>query len=270
MTKTVFITGASSGIGRETVNYFMEKGWQVIAAMRRPELETEFKNNAKLLLVSCDVTDEQSIQQAVQKGISQFKHIDVLVNNAGYYLFGPLEEVGAEQVKQQLDTNLLGVINMTKACLPYFRKQRSGRIINISSIAGRTSLPMQSVYHATKWGIEGLTESLHYELKPFGIKLKLIEPGVIRTDFYERSMQSTALQGDYERQGKTVKGNVAANGEKGSSPRGVAAVVFKAATDNRRKLRYSVGKNRQLIQLRNILPLPVYQSLVGRIMMQRA
>ncbi|WP_086348969.1 SDR family oxidoreductase [Candidatus Enterococcus clewellii] len=270
MTQTVFITGASSGIGREAVYYFIERGWQVIAGMRKPELATELKNHERLLLVRCDVTDEYSIKQAVQQGIAKFKQINVLVNNAGYYLFGPLEEASDKQIKQQLDTNLLGVINMTKECIPHFRKQWSGRIINISSIAGRTSLPMQSVYHATKWGIEGLTESLQYELKPFNIKMKLIEPGVIRTDFYERSMQTTALKGEYERQGKTIKANVVANGEKGSLPKGVAEVIFKAATDRRRKLRYTVGKSRQLIHLRSLMPLPMYQSLVGRIMLQRS
>lgn len=268
MTQTVFITGASSGIGREAVKYFVEKGWQVIAAMRRPENEAELKDNEKLLLVSCDVTDNQSIKRAIKKGIERFKQIDVLVNNAGYYLFGPLEEASPEQIEQQINTNLLGVISMTNACIPYFREQQSGRIINISSIAGRTSLPLQSVYHATKWGIEGLSESLQYELKPFNIKMKLIEPGVIRTDFYDRSMQTTALQNDYEAYGNTVKKNVAANGEKGSSPREVAEVIFKAATDRRSKLRYTVGKSRQLIQVRKFLPLPLYQSLIGRIMTQ--
>ncbi|MBP1048230.1 SDR family oxidoreductase [Enterococcus sp. BWM-S5] len=269
MEKTVFITGASSGIGREAVKYFIEKEWQVIAAMRRPELETELKNHKKLLLVSCDVTNHESIEDALQRGIEQFKQIDVLVNNAGYYLFGPLEEASDEQVRQQIDTNLIGVISMTKALIPYFRGQQSGRIINISSIAGRTSLPLQSVYHATKWGIEGLTESLRYELRPFNIKLKLIEPGVIHTDFYERSMQTTALSDEYELYGKTVRDNVAANGANGSSPRGVAEVIFKAATDNSSKLRYTVGKSRQLIQLRQLLPLASYQFLVGKVMTQK-
>ncbi|WP_321386658.1 SDR family oxidoreductase [uncultured Enterococcus sp.] len=268
MSQTVFITGASSGIGRETVNYFVEKGWQVVAAMRKPEMETEWKDNEKLMLVRCDVTDEQSIKHAVEKSIERFKQIDILVNNAGYYLFGPLEEASAEQVELQIETNLLGVIRMTNACIPYFREQRSGRIINISSIAGRTSLPLQSVYHATKWGIEGLAESLQYELSPFNIKMKLIEPGVIQTDFYERSMQTTALKEEYEAYGNIVKNNVAANGAKGSAPRAVAEVIFKAATDRRNKLRYTVGKSRQLIQVRKFLPLPIYQFIVGKIMTQ--
>ena len=128
--KTVLITGASSGIGRETAKLFQQKGWNVIATMRKPEIEDELNKLSNVELLYCDVTDNNSMKEAIDKGIRRFGAIDVLVNNAGYYTVGPLEAATAEQIKRQIDTNLLGVINMTKAILPHFRERQAGVIIN--------------------------------------------------------------------------------------------------------------------------------------------
>ncbi|MCL2318378.1 MAG: SDR family oxidoreductase, partial [Methanomassiliicoccaceae archaeon] len=182
--KTVMITGSSSGIGKETARIFQKKGWNVIATMRDPNAEEELHTLENVKVVKCDVTDLDSISSAVKEGIAAFGKIDVLVNNAGYYAIGPFEAATHEQIEKQFDTNLLGVINMTKEVLPYLREQRSGTIVNVSSIAGMVTFPLHSLYNSTKWGVEGFSEALRYELRPFNIRVKIIEPGVIKTDFY--------------------------------------------------------------------------------------
>ncbi|WP_234122445.1 SDR family oxidoreductase [Clostridium hydrogenum] len=263
--KTVFITGTSSGIGRETAKLFSNNGWNVIATMRKPEIETELNKNKNIKILRCDVKETESIKQAIKEGIDYFGKIDVLINNAGFYTIGALEAATEEQIRNQLDTNLFGLINTTKEMLPYFRKQKSGIIINISSIAGRTAVPLQTLYHATKWGVEGFSESLQYELSPFNIKIKIIEPGVIKTDFYGRSM--TVMENndldDYKAYSQKVVSNLVTNGNNGSNPLEVAETIFKAANSKSDKMRYPVGKSKNLIALNNILPDKVFHNLVS-------
>lgn len=263
--KTVFITGTSSGIGRETAKLFCNNGWNVIATMRRPENEVELNKKKNIKVLKCDVTDIESIKQAIKDGINCFGKIDVLVNNAGFYTIGVLEAATEEQICRQLDTNLLGLINTTKEILPHFRKQKSGVIINVSSIAGRTTVPLQSLYHATKWGVEGFSESLQYELLPFNIKVKIIEPGVIKTDFCGRSMtvmENESLS-DYEIYSRKVISNLIKNGNGGSDPLEVAEIIFKAANSKSDKMRYPVGKSKGFIALKNILPDNAFHNLVN-------
>jgi NADP-dependent 3-hydroxy acid dehydrogenase YdfG len=266
--KTVFITGASSGIGKETAKLFQKEGWNVIATMRNPQAEKELTKFDNVKIIPCDITCLDSIKTAIKEGIATFKRIDVLVNNAGYYAIGPLEAASQEQIKQQIDTNLLGLITTTKEIIPYFRNQKAGTIINISSIAGIISVPLQSLYHATKWGVEGFSEALQYELQPYNIRIKIIEPGVIKTDFYGRSMtvfQDKTLT-EYEAYSNKVINNLLANGGKGSFPVGVAKTIFKAATDNNKKLRYSTGKSREMIIIRKMLPFIFFASLIKNVM----
>ena len=267
--KTVFITGASSGIGREAAKLFQKKGWNVIATMRKPELEQELSTFCNVRVVRCDVTELESIKQAVEGAVKEFGGIDVLVNNAGYYTVGTLEEASSEQIKRQLDTNLLGLIETTKAVLPYFRKQRSGVIINLSSIAGIVSIPLQSLYHATKFAVEGFSESLQYELEPFRIRVKLIEPGTIKTEFCGRSMIVTedVSKGEYKEYKSRVIGNLVKSGNNGSRPEGVAKKIYQAATDGRKRMRYATGKMNKITVLKKIFPLRAYQRIV-KIMLQ--
>lgn len=266
--KTVFITGSSSGIGRETAKLFCKNGWNVIATMRKPEIETELNKMKNVKVLRCDVTDTKSINQAINEGVNYFGKIDLLINNAGFYTIGVLEAATDEQIRRQLDTNLFGLINTTKQILPHFRKQKSGMIINISSIAGRTTVPLQTLYHATKWGVEGFSESLQYELRPFNIKVKIIEPGVIKTDFYGRSMtvMDNKDLGDYKAYSQKVVSNLIKNGNNGSDPLEVAEMIFKAANSESNKMRYTVGKSKSMIALRNILPDKVFHNLVGAAM----
>jgi len=264
--KTVFITGASSGIGKETAKFFQKMGWNVVAAMRDPQAEDELTKFENVKLLACDVTNQDSIKNAVKEGAAFFNGIDVLVNNAGYYTLGPLEATSHEQIKRQIDTNLMGLIDVTKEVLPYFRKQKSGTIINISSIAGIISIPLQSLYHAAKWGVEGFSESLQYELKQFNIRVKIIEPGVIKTNFLGRSMtmvHDPALT-EYEPYSQKVIGNIFKEGEKGSDPGVVAKIIFKAATDGSSKLRYSAGYSKEIISLRKMMPYKLYALLIKR------
>ena len=169
--RTVFITGASAGIGRATARLFREKGWNVLAAMRAPEEAgpAGLEGVARLRL---DVTDGESIRRAVEEAVGRCGAMDVLVNNAGYGLVGPFEASTPEQVGRQLATNVTGVMDVTRAVLPHFRRRGGGTLINLASMSGRTAFPLYSVYHATKWAVEGFSESLQFELRPFGIAVR--------------------------------------------------------------------------------------------------
>ena len=182
MTPTILITGASSGIGRAAAKRFQSAGWQVIATMRTPQHERELNTLDRVLVERLDVLDLASIDSAVAAGLARFGRIDVLLNNAGYGAYGPLEATPIEKIRRQFDVNVLGVLATTKAVLPHMRAQGSGTVLNISSIGGKMTFPLGSLYHGTKFAVEGLSESLHYELLPLGIRVKVIEPGMVKTD----------------------------------------------------------------------------------------
>lgn len=257
MTKTVLITGASSGIGKATAQLFQQRGWQVAATMRSP---TDAGSLATLERVVCprlDVTDPSSIQQAVQATLEKFGTIDVVVNNAGYGLMGIFELATPEQIEQQFATNVFGVMNVIRAVLPHLRDRQQGIIINVSSIGGQVAFPLYSLYHSTKWALEGFSESLRYELEPFNIQVKLIEPGPIKTNFYGRSAV-LANQTDipaYHALIHRVMPIMERIGTSGSPPETVAAVIYQAATDRTHQLRYPAGGNAgALLGLRKLLP----------------
>lgn len=185
--KTVLITGTSSGIGQATALKFQQAGWNVIATMRDPAASNAFTSMDRVLTTRLDVTDSDSIESAVAQGLARFGRIDVLVNNAGYGAYGPLEAFSMDRIRRQFDTNVIGLLEVTKAVLPHMRANRSGTIVNISSIGGQMTFPLGTLYHGTKFAVEGLSEALHYELVPLGIHVRIIEPGMIRTDFGGRS-----------------------------------------------------------------------------------
>lgn len=243
--KTILITGASSGIGKATVELFSKQGWQVAATMRDPSKSQNLAKLPGVKLYPLDVTDLKSIDDCVQTVIKEFGTIDVLLNNAGYGAVGVFEAATAEQVQKQFDTNVFGVMNVTRAILPHFRKNRNGRILTVSSVGGRVTFPIYSLYHSTKWAVEGFMESLHYELRPFGIQTKLIEPGPIKTDFYGRSqdLHQDHVPDDYKHYFNVTYNNASQAGQNSEGPEVVAKKIFVAATDSSKKLRYPVGGN---------------------------
>lgn len=267
MAKTIFITGASSGIGKETAKYFIDKGWNVAATMRNPQAEKDLTESNTLKLFILDVTDPASIKKAIDTAINTFGKIDVLLNNAGYGMAGVMEYAGREAVQRQFDVNVFGVFDVTKQMLPHFRKNRSGRIINISSMGGRVTFPLFTYYHATKFALEGFSESLNYELNPLGIDIKLIEPGGVKTDFAGRSMNF--VDGDHadynEIQTKLRKALDDSDTASPTKPTDVARVIFHAATTNSRKMRYLVGKDaRLMMRMKRLLGTNLFQGMVKR------
>jgi NAD(P)-dependent dehydrogenase (short-subunit alcohol dehydrogenase family) len=243
MSKTILITGTSSGIGKVTAKYFQEKGWNVVATMRNPEKETELTQLDNVLLTRLDVQDSASIQNAVSEGIARFGKIDVLLNNAGYGAYGVLEATSIEKIKRQFDVNVIGVLETIKAILPHFRGNKAGIIINISSIGGKMTFPLGTLYHGSKFAIEGLSEALSFEMESIGVKIKIVEPGAIRTDFTGRSFDFSNDETFTEYQG--VVGKLFATmrpiEQNGSEPVVVAEVIYQAATDGTNQLRYTAG-----------------------------
>lgn len=266
MNKTVLITGTSSGIGKATVEYFSAMGWNVAATMRNPDKDVEFKFLKNVKVFRLDVLDENSIEIAIADSIKHFGRIDAVVNNAGYGAVGIFEAATPEQIKRQFETNVFGVMNVIRAILPHFRNNKNGHIINISSVGGIITFPIYSVYHGTKWAIEGFTESLSYELKPFNIKVKNIEPGAIKTDFYNRSQDLFKKEGltDYNIYESVTFKNTQLAGANAQGPEVVAKVVFKSANDDNFKLRYPVGSGAPLLFfLRRIIPLSWFKRMVS-------
>ena len=244
MTNTILITGASSGIGKVTAKLFHNKGWNVIATMRKPDAEKDLSVLDNVLVTRLDVTDEASIKAAVDAGLERFGKIYALLNNAGYGAWGPLEAFPLEGIRRQFDTNVIGLLATTKAVLPHMRAAKAGVIVNVSSIGGKMTFPLGTLYHGTKFAVEGISEALHYELEPTGIKMKIVEPGAIKTDFGGRSLDFANDDGIEEYQ-PIVQTMMAAmsqmGGENGSEPEVVAAVIWKAVTDGTTTLRYTAG-----------------------------
>ena len=243
MTKTILITGTSSGLGRATAKLFQAKGWNVVATMRAPEQETELTQLERTLVTRLDVQDTRSIHSAVDAGLARFGRIDALVNNAGYGAYGPLEATPLEKIRRQFDVNVIGLLATTQALLPHFRANRSGTIVNISSIGGRITFPLGTLYHGTKFAVEGLSESLHYELAPLGVRVKIIEPGGIKTDFGGRSLDfSNAPElTEYQPMVQAVISGIGAFMATASAPELIADVIYAATTDGTDQLRYEAG-----------------------------
>lgn len=241
-TKVVLITGVSSGIGKAAAELFAQNGWQVIGTAR--QLTDSLPQHANIALKTLDVTQEESIHQLFTWVEQTYGHLDVVVNNAGFGLFGAFETCSEEDIQQQYEVNVFGLMRMTREAVRVMRKQGNGTIVQISSMGGRFSLPLYSIYNSTKFAVEGFTEGLFYEVEQFGIKVKLVEPGPIKTDFYSRSKKvgtHTAFTTIYDSLSNQVWDNYQKAGITGRPPEDVATVVWKAATSHNKKLRYPVG-----------------------------
>jgi len=241
--KSIVITGSSSGIGKATAKHFAAQGWNVAATMRKPENETELNQIENVSLYQLDVTDETSIANATAQILNDFGAVDVVLNNAGYGLMGAFEAASPEQIKRQFDTNVFGLMSVTRAFLPHFRANNAGLFMNVSSIGGLITFPMVSLYHSTKWAVEGFSESLSYELGSMGIQVKIIEPGGVATDFSGRSLDFAMKEGldDYNELGAKVQAGFSQSGASGSTAEFQAEGIYAAATDGKAQLRYLVG-----------------------------
>ena len=266
MAKTILITGASSGIGRATALYFAERGWNVAATMRDPLKADPALKHPQISLFALDVTNEDSIARALTDSVDRYKKIDVLLNNAGYALFGPLEATNSQQIQQQFATNLFGLIGVTQQMLAVMRGAGEGLIINVSSIIGRMALPYTSSYIATKFAVEGLSESIRYELEPFNIRVKIIEPGSINTEFGKGSKQ-TAVSEPYRASMTKFLAMFTKRNSAGSRPEDVAKVIYRAANDPSNRLRY-LAKPGPFFRLNQILPDAVWRRLLVKAMVK--
>jgi NAD(P)-dependent dehydrogenase (short-subunit alcohol dehydrogenase family) len=249
--KVAVVTGSSSGIGYETSLMLAKNGFLVYATMRNLNKSESIrsiaaKENLPIRITQLDVTDDVSIKNAVQTVLTEKGRIDVLVNNAGYVLEGAFEDLSVDEIKAQYETNVFGLIRTTQAVLPIMRKQKSGIIVNISSAAGRFGYPGGSAYISTKFAVEGLSESMAYELEPFGIKVIIIEPGVIRTNIFDSIVVAKKSQDPNSPYAQITQKMASAFEEmmkNASSPELVAKVVLEAVTNENPNFRYLAGKD---------------------------
>ncbi|MBV4355904.1 SDR family oxidoreductase [Pinibacter aurantiacus] len=250
MQKTIFITGASAGLGKATAKLFQSKGWNVIATLRNPANETELTQLENVTVLPLDVTNLDQIKSTVAKAIS-LHNIDVVFNNAGYGLMGALEGISDEKIVKQIDTNLLGVLRVTQAFIPHFRERRSGVFIATTSIGGLWGFPISSVYHATKFALEGWSESMSHELGTFNISIKTVAPGGIVTDFAGRSLDMNSVS-EYQAIEKKMFDTFGEAMKNASTAEQIADVVYEAATDGKDQVRYVAGADANMMYARRL------------------
>ena len=251
--KVAIVTGSSSGIGYETSLILARNGFHTYATMRNLEVEktkplTEaVKNeNLQLQVIELDVDNDKSVIDAINTIVEERKRIDVLINNAGYALGGALEDSSMDEIKTQFETNFFGAIRATKAVLPVMRRQGEGKIVNITSMGGRIAIPLSSAYHGSKFALEGLSESIQYELEPFGIKVILIEPGAVGSNFWKNikiARSSSEANSPYSQFGNKILKAYKQMEQNTISPSVVAKTILDAVTSDNPQLRYVVGED---------------------------
>ena len=248
MEKIAIVTGSSSGIGFETALDLAREGYFTYATMRNTKKgdtikEIAKKENLNLETLELDVDKEESVKNAINKIVKEKGRIDILVNNAGYGLFGCLEDISMEELKAQFETNFFGVVRVSQAVIPVMRKQKSGIIVNVSSVAGKIGFPVSPGYISSKFAIEGLSESMRYELSPFGINLIIIEPGVIKTNFMSSTKKSQKSDPAYKDITNKVIMGITMMSEMGTPAKEVANTIIKAIKSENPLPRYVVGND---------------------------
>ena len=249
MTKVALVTGSSSGIGYETALLLARNGFDTFATMRNMNKSKEItevskRENLPLRVMQLDVNDDRSVADAINNILNEKKSIEVVVNNAGYGLMGSVEDSSLDEIKAQFETNFFGAIRVIKEVIPIMRKQRSGTIVNVSSVAGRIGFPMGSAYVSSKFALEGLSESMSYELKQFGIKIVLIEPGVINTNFaLVTPKKALEANSSYSQLMNKLEENLFSTIANGTPPKDVANVILHSITKESPEHRYLVGND---------------------------
>jgi NAD(P)-dependent dehydrogenase (short-subunit alcohol dehydrogenase family) len=247
MSKVWLVTGSASGLGRSIADAVLASGGRLVATARDPRRLDDFvgKYGDQVRAAQLDVADEDAARAAVQVALAAFGRLDVVVNNAGYGDVAPFEQLSSERFKAVMDTNFYGVVNVTRAALPVMRKQRSGCILQISSVGGRLALPGSTPYHAAKWAVGGFTESLAQEVAPFGVKVCALEPGGMRTNWGARAHKDVPeLIPDYEPSvGAVVKSLHALWGQENSDPAKVAQVILRLAASEKLPAHLLLGRD---------------------------
>lgn len=251
--KVAIVTGSSSGIGFETSLTLARNGFHTYATMRnmkgeksKPLTEVAKNENLQLRAIELDVDNDKSVIDAINTIIEERERIDVLINNAGYALGGALEDSSMDEIKAQFETNFFGVVRATKEVLPVMRRQGAGKIVNITSMGGRIAIPLSSSYHGSKFALEGLSESIRYELEPFGIKVILIEPGAVGSNFWKNikiAKSSSDSDSPYTQFGNKILKAYEQMEQNTISPSVVAKTILNAVTSNNPQLRYVVGED---------------------------
>ena len=268
MNKTALVTGASSGIGEETARTLHKLGYTVYAAARRTDRLKQL-TAIGIHALTMDVTDDESMSSGIEKIIAETGRIDVLVNNAGYGSFGAIEDVPIDEARRQFEVNVFGLARLTQLVLPHMRAQRSGTIINISSMGGRLTTPLGGWYHATKYAVEALSDALRMETAPFGIDVVVIEPGGIRTEWSGIAadhLEETAEGSAYASQIKAVANSMRSEStnKRQSPPSVIADTVEKIVTARKPRTRYVVGfAAKPLVTLRRILPDRAFDRVIS-------
>jgi NAD(P)-dependent dehydrogenase (short-subunit alcohol dehydrogenase family) len=273
--QVVLISGTSSGIGRETADYLAKRGFRVFAGARQPAraavlAETGRRLGLPLEVVPLDVDDPESVARAVERVVSRAGRLDAVINNAAVGFFGPVELTTDDQIRRIFETNVLGAWRLTRAALPYLRRT-AGTVVQISSVQGRLVAPFAGLYAASKWALEAFSEALRAEVKPFGVRVVVIEPGFVLTPFLRRR-QSVQIAPDspYAAEEAALLPRIERAAEGGAPPSTVAAAVYRALTDPRVPFRMPVGPDARLsLSLRKLLPDAIVFAAIDRLLTAR-
>ena len=264
MKKVVLITGSAGGVGRAAVQRFIERGWFVVATARSPDSLSALGKHSHLSIERLDVMDKTSIQSCVSSVIQRHGQIDVLVNNAGIGVAGPLEGTSDVAMRRAFETNFFGPAVLTSEVVPHMRDRMTGTIVNVTSVAGRVGIPFHSIYSASKFALEGLTEALAFELEPFGIRLRLVEPGGIRTDFQAEWFEPEVYQPDVSQLRAQMERGI----KRAPLPTGVADAIYLAATDARKRLRYPANSAGPLLIFRWLLSDAAMRGMLAKMFLK--
>jgi NAD(P)-dependent dehydrogenase (short-subunit alcohol dehydrogenase family) len=258
----VLITGASSGVGQATAELLAQRGFKVFGTSRNPPIA---KVMPPVVMLPLDVRADDSVRACVETVLSQSAHLDILINNAGYELAGALEELSAEEIRGQFETNFFGAVRMIHAVLPSMRRRKRGHIINVSSLAGLTPIPFLGIYSASKFALEGYTEALRHELRPFNVRVSLIEPAFLKTSMMNHRQVGATLIPEYDQWRRRALEAVRSFEQKGLGPEVVAHTVLEIISHNTSRLRHLIGRQAHSIaRLRRFLPAALYEQGVRR------
>jgi NAD(P)-dependent dehydrogenase (short-subunit alcohol dehydrogenase family) len=256
--RVVLITGASSGVGQSTARLLSQKGYKVFGTSRNPASSEAIPTVQMLAL---DVRSDDSVAACVKAVTAQVGRLDVVVNNAGYELAGALEELSLDEAKAQFETNFFGVVRMVKAVLPIMRQQKRGQIVNVSSLSGLSPIPFMGIYSASKFALEGYTEALRHEVKPFGIHVSQIEPGFLKTAMMDRRQVAAERISEYDPWRERAFKAIREYELKGPGPELVADTVLKIISSKTPRLRYVIGQQAKFVSgLRRLLPAGAYEQ----------